>query len=114
ALAAAAAGVACGLAARGARGRTAWSWAFLAVAGGCWSAGHLAAAFTRAPGHEMLWWAGVGFPVGAPMIVAALLFFPGAPLRWAGRGRTLVDGLIVGACAVFVAWELGLSETYRA
>ena len=113
ALAAAGAGGACALAARSARGRTAWSWRLLAVAGACWSAGHLAAALTRVPGHEMHWWAGVGFPLASPAIIAAVLFFPGAPLRWAGRGRTLVDGLIIGACALFVAWELGLAETYR-
>ena len=48
-------------------------------------AGHLAAALTRVPGHEMHWWAGVGFPLASPAIIAAVLFFPGAPLRWAGR-----------------------------
>ncbi len=39
---------------------------------------------------------------------------PGAPRDPAARGRTLVDGLIVGGSALFVAWALGLSDLYAA
>jgi diguanylate cyclase (GGDEF)-like protein/PAS domain S-box-containing protein len=42
----------------------------------------------------------------------AILLLPGAPELAAGRGRTVVDGLIVATSALIVAWILGLDDRY--
>ena len=44
----------------------------------------------------------------------ALLIFPGAPDRAAGRGRTVVDGLIVATAALATAWAAGLDDRFHA
>jgi diguanylate cyclase (GGDEF)-like protein/PAS domain S-box-containing protein len=44
----------------------------------------------------------------------ALLLLPGGPAHPAGRGRTVVDGMIVAASALATAWVAGLDDRFQA
>jgi signal transduction histidine kinase len=50
----------------------------------------------------------------AALAASGMAAFPGSPPHASGRARTLVDGLIVGGSALFVAWTLGLDDLYGA
>jgi signal transduction histidine kinase len=50
----------------------------------------------------------------AALAASGMAAFPGSPPHASGRARTLVDGLIVGGSALFVAWTLGLDDLYEA
>ncbi|MDQ6914183.1 MAG: EAL domain-containing protein [Actinomycetota bacterium] len=57
---------------------------------------------------------GTAFVVGAgALAMLGLRLLPGAPPRLSGQSRTLVDGLIVGASALLVAWTAGLGDLYQ-
>jgi diguanylate cyclase (GGDEF)-like protein/PAS domain S-box-containing protein len=55
----------------------------------------------------------IGWLLSAVIAAAALVLAPGAPRQLSGGARTLVDGLIVGASALFVAWYAGLGNAYE-
>lgn len=108
ALAASGALAACFAAAR-VRGGEGWAWGLLGAAAAC-SALSLAAwaawAEASAPG------AVAGLTAAGLLAGTAVAVFPGAPQHASGRGRTLVDALIVSASALLVAWTLGLDGLY--
>src|SRR5205823_490169 len=51
--------------------------------------------------------------VAAVLALLALRRAPGAPPHLSGQARTLVDGLIVGASGLLVAWTAGLGQLYH-
>jgi diguanylate cyclase (GGDEF)-like protein/PAS domain S-box-containing protein len=99
--------------ARGRKGvhRDRWAWMLLAASAGLFGAGVVAWLIA---GEE-----DAGWPQSAALLAACLVaggaatLMPGAPPHASGRGRTLVDGLIVAASALLVAWTLGLDDLYR-
>jgi diguanylate cyclase (GGDEF)-like protein/PAS domain S-box-containing protein len=112
ALAAATAAVACGWAARRAGRNGGTPWLLLCGCGLVW----FGASGTRL---AMGSWS-LGGRVGFALVVSAallallgLLRLPGATPHSSGQARTLIDGLIVGSSALFVAWALGLDDLYR-
>jgi signal transduction histidine kinase len=102
--------IACALAARGATPRQRASWLLMAVAAGTWAIGALwwfvAGAGHVSDGEAAVW------SLAALVAAASLALSPGAPRDAPGAGRTMVDGLIVGASALFVACALGLDDLY--
>jgi signal transduction histidine kinase len=109
-VAAAAAALACGAAARS-PGRTRWCWGLMSIGAAAWIP--IAAVW-------MIPEARYGVSIALIAVVPAVLvgfgtaLLPGAPSATAARGRTLVDGLIVGGSVLFTAWALGLSDLYQA
>ena len=79
----------------------------LAVAG--WLALVLAAPAPGAPGVGDVLLLIAALPAGV-----AVFLLPGAPALAAGRGRTVVDGLIVATSTLIVAWVAGLDDRYTA
>ena len=59
-------------------------------------------------------WASVGWIAGGLVAGVALALAPGAPRHFSGGARTLVDGLIVAASALLVAWLAGLGDGFGA
>jgi diguanylate cyclase (GGDEF)-like protein/PAS domain S-box-containing protein len=108
---AAIAAVACGWAARRS-GRGGTPWLLLCACALMWfgaSGTRLATGSWSLGGH-------VGFALvlsAALLALLGLLRLPGATPHSSGQARTLVDGLIVGGSALFVAWSLGLDDLYR-
>ncbi len=47
-----------------------------------------------------------------PPLAACVALLPGAPPHWSGRGRTLVDGLIMAGSLLLIAWVAGLGDLY--
>src|SRR5436305_6734321 len=88
----------------------------------CWAL--LAAGTTVWAGAGVAWVAGgAGAPTMGVAIAwlasltldgAAMALYPGAPRHASGRGRTLVDGLIVTASTLLIAWSVGLDDLYAA
>ena len=56
--------------------------------------------------------ADVGFLGLVPFAIAALLTIP-TPTRWFGRARMVLDGLIIAASVLVVAWSLVLASVVR-
>jgi diguanylate cyclase (GGDEF)-like protein/PAS domain S-box-containing protein len=54
--------------------------------------------------------ADVFFVLAVTMALGAALSFPSILAGGRGRGRSLLDGAVVGGCAAFVAWQLGLTS----
>jgi diguanylate cyclase (GGDEF)-like protein/PAS domain S-box-containing protein len=79
--------------------------AALAVA--AWLVLVLAAPAPGAPGPGDVLLAVAALPAGV-----AIFLLPGAPALAAGRGRTVVDGLIVATSTLIVAWVAGLDDRY--
>jgi diguanylate cyclase (GGDEF)-like protein/PAS domain S-box-containing protein len=93
-----------------ARGRTGPAIAAMAAGGAAWLAGAvlwLAEGRIDAGPAAAVVWLLAGALLGAG---AALL--PGAPRYASGLLRTLVDGLIVAASILFLAWSAGLDELF--
>jgi diguanylate cyclase (GGDEF)-like protein/PAS domain S-box-containing protein len=85
--------------------------ALLLLAAAAW-AGTLAAS---AIGSMDTGWTWLAVALSSPVLISfAIAMLPGAPPHASGRGRTLVDGLIVGGSALFLAWMAGLSGIYEA
>lgn len=115
ALAAVGAAVSCSYAARRRDGLR-WFWRLLAAACWAWSAAEVAWAFLelvldRAEPFPSV--ADIGYAAAIPLAAAALLAFPGAFPRAAGRARSLLDGLIVSGSLLFVSWDLLLGPLYH-
>ena len=87
-------------------------WGAVALAGTGWIAG---LAIWLAHGGDSPGLAGtLVLLVATVAATVAVASAPGAPPHASGRGRTAVDGLIVAGSALFLAWVLGLDETYGA
>ena len=57
-------------------------------------------------------WASAGWIAGGLAAGVGLAMAPGAPRTFSGAARTLVDGLIVAASALLVAWLAGLGSVF--
>src|SRR3954453_3749890 len=111
ALAAAAAGVACWVAARRSTlSRARLAWRLLAASAFGWTL--VSATVLVTGGSEPNRAEAIGLIAPAVLAASAMAAFPGSPPHVSGRARTLVDGLIVAGSVLFVAWTLGLDELY--
>jgi len=90
-------------------------WNLFAVTGVCWALFNLVpaglAVFHRDDG-AVHWVSDAAALVGAVLPVIAVLDFLGSSLSSAARMRRLVDGLLMGASLLFVAWTSVLERTY--
>jgi diguanylate cyclase (GGDEF)-like protein/PAS domain S-box-containing protein len=91
-------------------------WAFVGSAALAWGAGEAVWTYyevglgRHVPFPSL---ADVGFLAAVPLIVAALLAFPLAPLGSVGRVRALLDGALVASATLFVSWATVLGPMYR-
>jgi len=110
-VAAGGAAIAVGAAARSTRGRTRLAWGLLAASALGWA---IVAITGLAAGELGASPAEIVAIASSVLAASGMALFPGAPPHASGRARTLVDGLIVAASALFIAWTLGLDDLYRA
>jgi diguanylate cyclase (GGDEF)-like protein/PAS domain S-box-containing protein len=108
-----AAAVGCGMAAQARGGARPGGWLALAAAAVVWTLGNLAGVLQG--GEEIEGWGpSAGSLAASGLGLAGLLRLHGAPTRVWASARTIVDGLIVGGSALFIAWTLGLEDSYLA
>jgi PAS domain S-box-containing protein len=113
AVAALLAAAACALAARRSGGRTRAGWSLLATSAASWAAGQVAWTIYEVGLADAVPFpsgADVGFVLAVPFAIAGVLTFPSGPSTLTNRFRVLLDGAIVAASLVFVAWPIGLHE----
>jgi hypothetical protein len=108
--------VLCGQAAGRHGGRLRLSWGLLAVALGLWSLGELIWAYYDLLLREPVpvpSWADVGYLGAIPFAAAGLLAQPALRARAAGKTRSVLDGLVIGAALFFVSWTALLGPLWR-
>jgi diguanylate cyclase (GGDEF)-like protein/PAS domain S-box-containing protein len=92
------------------RGRERGAWLLLSGCGLAW----VAACGLRLPGGGAARDASIAVLLAATVLaLLALRRAPGAPPHISGQARTLVDGLIVAASGLLVAWTAGLGDLYH-
>jgi diguanylate cyclase (GGDEF)-like protein len=107
----------CLRASRRAHGRSRPAWLLLSLSLLSWALGCLAWTV-----YEVHLGRGVPFPsvadvgwlLSAPIGIAALLTFPGAPATGAARLRLFLDGIIAAGALLFVSWATVLGPTFHA
>src|SRR5574341_961947 len=95
--------------------RRAWRW--LGAAAFLWGTGRLIWAWL-----DLTAGSGASFPSPAdpfllaaiPLVAAAVLSWPTAPVRALAQVRTLLDGLLMASSLLFASWALVLGPTYHA
>ncbi len=116
AVAALAAAMSCGYAARRNAGRMRLAWGLLGASALSWAAGEVVwSVYEVGLGVNVPFpsAADAGFLLAIPLAVAGMLAFPSAPGRLTTRSQALVDGTIVALSLVFVSWALGLGKVYE-
>ena len=93
-----------------ARGRTRSAVAAFAVGVAIWAFGFAAWALGGAGEAGLV--PALCWLVAAALTGVAIALLPGAPRYASGLLRTLVDGLIVAASALFLAWTVGLDDLF--
>ena len=92
------------------------AWRLLGAAALSWGLGQTVWAFLELVAKQdvpLPSLADVGFICALPLLAAGVLAFPTAPVRATARLRTLLDGLLIAASLLFVAWATILGEAYR-
>ncbi|MCI0689424.1 MAG: ATP-binding protein, partial [Sporichthyaceae bacterium] len=56
----------------------------------------------------------VGYLAAVPLAAAGVLAFPTGPVRALAQLRTLIDGLIIAGCLLFIGWATVLGQIYGA
>ncbi len=110
-VAALAAAVACGLAAKRSAGRLRLAWTLLAASAAAWTAGEIVwSVYEVALGVvvPLPAAADVGFLAAVPLAVAGILAFSSAPRGTSRRWRVWLDGLIIAVSLLIVGWVAGL------
>ncbi len=113
AVAALAAAVACGIAAKRSSGRLRLAWTLLAVSAAAWTAGEIVwSVYEVALGVVVPFpsAADAGFLAAIPFAVAGILAFSSAPRGTSRRWRVWLDGLIIAVSLLFVGWVAGLDR----
>jgi diguanylate cyclase (GGDEF)-like protein/PAS domain S-box-containing protein len=116
AAAALAAAAGCAFTARRAQGRARLVWACIAGSAGSWGLGQCVWTW-----YEVVQGRNVPFPsladvgyLGAvPLAAAGLLLLPVGSQSWAGRVRTLIDGLMIAGSALLTSWVIVLSKVFK-
>lgn len=114
-VAALAATVACGVAARRVPSRG-LSWLFLGSSSFAWAAGEAVWAYydlIRGVSVPFPSFADVGFLCAVPLAVVGLLLFPSAPRRAADRAQGILDGCIIAGSMLFASWATVLGPLYQ-
>ncbi|QYG92716.1 response regulator [Iamia sp. SCSIO 61187] len=104
------------LAARHQVGRTRAALVVLAVGSGLWSVGRLAGAVqgaARGRVEPSLTLDDVGVLAAAIALLLAVLLLVQGPTRRLTQLRALIEGLMVGGCSLFVAWDPVFAGTYE-
>jgi hypothetical protein len=115
-VAALAAAVACGTAARRAPVRRA-CWVLLAASSFAWALGEAAWSYydliedVQVPFPS---YADVGFLAAVPLAIAGILLFPSSPRRAADRIQGILDGTIISGSLLFASWATVLGPLYNA
>ena len=102
---------ACWWAAARATGRLRRAWVFFALFAASWGIGQVVWCYLEIVRHHPesgSSWADVGYLLALPFAAAAIASYPGPRLHWAGRFRTLVDGLLVVTTLLFVSWTIAV------
>jgi len=93
------------------------AWHLLAAAAIFWGAGEAIWTYMELVQHRSVPFpstADVGYLAAVPLLVAAVLAFPSAPVRMTARLRTLLDALIVAASLLAVSWVTVLGPMWDA
>jgi two-component system sensor histidine kinase/response regulator len=103
------------LAARHQTGRTRVALVVLAAGSGIWSLGRLAGAVQGTPKGRVeptLALDDVGVLIAAACLLVAVLLLVEGPTRRMTQLRALIEGLMVGGCSLFVAWNGVFGTTF--
>ncbi|HEX7131344.1 MAG TPA: histidine kinase dimerization/phospho-acceptor domain-containing protein, partial [Iamia sp.] len=104
-----------GLAARHQTGRTRVALVFLAVGSGLWALGRLAGAIQETAKGRVepnLAIDDVGLLLAASCLLIAVLMLVEGPSRRLTQLRALIEGLMIGGCLLFVAWNGVFGTTF--
>ncbi len=115
--AAASAGIACLLTARRSPPQHRRMWKLLGASALSWGSGQAAWTwYETVLGRDVPFpsVADVGYLAAVPLAAAALLSLPFAARSVVGRGRQVLDGLMIAASLLLVSWVLVLSPLFRA
>jgi diguanylate cyclase (GGDEF)-like protein/PAS domain S-box-containing protein len=115
AAAALAAGVGCTMTARRAAGRARLVWGCLAASACSWGLGQCVWTWYEVvQGRDVPFpsLADVGYLGAVPLAAAGLLLLPAGSQTWAGRVRTLIDGLMIAGSALLTSWVIVLSKVF--
>ncbi|HSO53561.1 MAG TPA: PAS domain S-box protein, partial [Actinomycetes bacterium] len=115
--AAASAGIACLLTARRSPPQHRRMWKLLGASALSWGSGQAAWTwYETVLGRDVPFpsLADVGYLAAVPLAAAALLSLPFAARSVVGRGRQVLDGLMIAASLLLVSWVLVLSPLFRA
>jgi diguanylate cyclase (GGDEF)-like protein/PAS domain S-box-containing protein len=117
-LAAAALGAAagCALTARRGRGRARLVWALIGASAVSWGLGQcIWTWYEVVQGRNVPFpsLADVGYLGAVPLAAAGMLLLPTGSQSWAGRVRTLIDGLMIAGSALLTSWVIVLSKVFQ-
>jgi len=93
------------------------AWRLLGAAAISWGAGEAIWTYMELVQHRSVPFpsaADVGYLTAVPLLVAAVLTFPSAPVRMTARLRTLLDALIIAASLLAVSWVTVLGPMWDA